>query len=233
MNFHKICFRLLVMGTLPFPSAYEPLRSSEEKKLMASYLTSYYLRHHYEEKQYSKHRIPDVIYELIVDIMVTFELNSDKRIDNDDALVYHSAQRGGCYNTFRILWCGCCDPVHRITTKYITENRWEGMSQVCDNMAIENIGSAKRIQTGCNACMSCCPLICCIQDMGTIVVRPIYIDGYPDDPSDQRQLHQISHSTQTCNNLNALIKHHDQGKRVPKWRRALTISMQDNQIVAN
>eukprot|EP01083_Nonionella_stella_P240239 840027_1 len=204
MNFHKICFRLLVMGTLPFPSAYEPLRSSEEKKLMASDLTSYYLRHHYEEKQYSKHRIPDVIYELIVDIMVTFELNSDKRIDNDDALVYHSAQRGGCYNTFRILWCGCCDPVHRITTKYITENRWEGMSQVCDNMAIENIGSAKRIQTGCNACMSCCPLICCIQDMATIVLGSVDY-GYSYDPFDRFELHRISHSTQTCYNLNALI----------------------------
>eukprot|EP01083_Nonionella_stella_P306759 1075531_1 len=225
------------MGTLPSASAYEPPRSSEEKKLRASYLTSYYLRHHYEEKQYSKHKIPGVIYELIVDVVLTFELDSGKRRDNttigENELVYHSAQRGGCYNTFRILWCGCCEPMHVITTKYVTEERWEGMSKITDSMAIENIGSAKRIQTGCNACMSCCPLICCIQDMGTIVVRPIYIDGYPDDPSDQRQLHQISHSTQTCNNLNALIKHHDQGKRVPKWRRPLTISMQDNQIVAN
>eukprot|EP01084_Bolivina_argentea_P310145 536598_1 len=111
-------FLNLTMGSLPSHSQYEPPLSSAEKQLKATYLSQYYFRNHYEKK-YNR-SVPEVILQLCIEILLTFEISKQESYDAE--LIYDSSQRGNCYTRCRILWCGCCEPYQRITTKYIKED---------------------------------------------------------------------------------------------------------------
>eukprot|EP00483_Globobulimina_turgida_P004893 UN04902 len=85
----------------------------------------------------------------------------------DGELIYESAERGSFYNCIRCLWCACCEPHHKITTKYVKVHKWEGCSQITDSMAMEAINDISR-QQSCCCCMASCCCGCCINDFADI-----------------------------------------------------------------
>jgi len=87
----------------------------------------------------------------------------------DGDLIYDSSERGGFYNCIRVLWCACCEPYHKITTKYARVHRWDGCAQITDSIAMEAISDVAREQTLCCCLCSCC-CKCCISDFGDIIL---------------------------------------------------------------
>merc|ERR1712228_129734 len=87
----------------------------------------------------------------------------------DGELIYESAERGSFYNCIRILWCACCEPYHKITTKYARIHRWDGCSQLTDSMAMEAVSDVQKEQSCC-CCMASCLCGCCINDFGDIIL---------------------------------------------------------------
>ena len=87
----------------------------------------------------------------------------------DGELIYDSSERGSCYKCIRILWCACCEPFHRVTTKYVRVHRWEGCNQITDSMAMEAVSDVSRNQSCCCCLASCC-CRCCIHDFGDIIL---------------------------------------------------------------
>lgn len=88
----------------------------------------------------------------------------------DGDLLYDSSERGGFYNCIRILWCACCEPYHKITTKYARVHRWDGCSQITDSIAMEALSDVSREQDLCCCCASCL-CSCCINDFGTVILH--------------------------------------------------------------
>eukprot|EP01083_Nonionella_stella_P217199 779925_1 len=86
---------------------------------------------------------------------------------SDGELIYESKERGSFYNCIRCLWCACCEPSHRITTKYVRVHKWEGCSQITDSMAMEAINDISREQSCCCCLASCC-CGCCINDFADL-----------------------------------------------------------------
>ena len=87
----------------------------------------------------------------------------------DGEVIYDSSERGGFYKCIRILWCACCEPYHKITTKYVRVHRWDGCSQITDSMAMEAISDVGKEQTCC-CCMASCCCACCIHDFADIIL---------------------------------------------------------------
>ena len=88
-----------------------------------------------------------------------------------EQVLYTSAERGAAYNCLRMLWCGCCEPYHVITTMYAKEDKWEGCGTRTDSMAMDNISDVRRVQTCCFACLGCFPCCkCCFPDIGDIIL---------------------------------------------------------------
>eukprot|EP00485_Elphidium_margaritaceum_P007423 CAMPEP_0202689286 /NCGR_PEP_ID=MMETSP1385-20130828/4584_1 /ASSEMBLY_ACC=CAM_ASM_000861 /TAXON_ID=933848 /ORGANISM="Elphidium margaritaceum" /LENGTH=152 /DNA_ID=CAMNT_0049344401 /DNA_START=43 /DNA_END=501 /DNA_ORIENTATION=- len=114
----------------------------------------------------------------------------------DGRLIYDSEERGGFYNCIRCLWCACCEPYHRITTKYVKVTKWEGCTQTTDSMAMEAISDLTREQSCCCCLASCC-CGCCIHDFGTLTL-------YGNDRSNangETVLVNVAHSEQVSDSL--------------------------------
>ena len=87
----------------------------------------------------------------------------------DGELIYESAERGLFYKWVRVLWCACCEPYHKITTKYVRIHRWDGCAQITDSMAMEAVSDVQKEQSGCCCVASCC-CGCVIHDFGDVIL---------------------------------------------------------------
>merc|ERR1712087_323194 len=126
----------------------------------------------------------------------------------DGKLIYESAERGGFYNCIRVLWCACCEPYHKITTKYVRVHRWDGCSQITDSMAVEAISDISREQSFCCCCASCC-CRCCVNDFADIVMY-----GTDATSDGQLVLKNVAHSEQVMDTMTAHLQETHKGFRL-------------------
>ena len=67
-----------------------------------------------------------------------------------------------------IIRCACCEPYHKITTKYIRIHEWDGLTQKTNSMAFETVSDVRRDQSLKCAMASCC-CGCCIDDFANLI----------------------------------------------------------------
>ena len=77
----------------------------------------------------------------------------DRRETTEEEMIYESKEKGCLYmNAFRFLWCGCCEPYQRITTKYVEETSWNSCGQATESIAFENVMDVAREQSCLCSC---------------------------------------------------------------------------------
>ncbi|ETO06850.1 hypothetical protein RFI_30541 [Reticulomyxa filosa] len=130
------------------------------------------------EEGYNRYKCPSLSFELVQTYSCLTsktrkakekKMSDDHALAADEKVVYTSAERGGAYNCLRTLWCGCCEPYHVITNKWVKEDYWKGCSTYTDSMSMESISDVKRLQS-CWCVLGSCCCSCCVFDMADIVV---------------------------------------------------------------
>jgi len=121
-------------------------------------------------------------------------------VPDGGAFIYDSKERGSCYNCIRVLWCGCCEPYHEITSKYVKILRCTGCGRETDSMSMESIFDIERRQSlFCCLASCCCP--CCIEDFGSI-----HLFGRDKENENGIELKHVAHSKKVTETVSKLLE---------------------------